>query len=75
MADEREIVEVIRMQGAEFCGIHESPRGALILFADPESRTTLEVPESEFSAQAIAQQLEKSRRAFHFDCWIQKSLC
>ena len=47
--------------GALFQGIQHGPRQSLILFADPESRTTLAVPESEFSCEAISRKLSESR--------------
>ena len=61
--------------GAEFRGIQQGPRGSLVLFADPELRTTLAVPESEFSSQTVSQRLHESRSAFHLDAHVQKSLC
>jgi hypothetical protein len=63
---ERGYAEVIRAQGAEFLGIQPGLRGALVLFTDPESRTTLAVHELEFSPQAISQRLQRSRQAFDF---------
>ena len=61
---EREYAEVIRSQGAEFLGIQLSPYGALVLFSDPASWTTLAVYELEFSARTVSQRLQKSRQAF-----------
>jgi hypothetical protein len=46
--------------GAEFRGIQQGPRETLILFADPEFRTTLTVPESEFSFQTVSERLHES---------------
>ena len=40
--------EILAEHGAEFHGIQQGPRETLILFADPELRTTLAVPESDF---------------------------
>ena len=51
---EREYAEVIRSQGAEFLGIQLGPYGALVLFSDPTSWTTLAVYELEFSAQTVS---------------------
>jgi len=76
MADEnRDYAAVIRRQGAEFRGIQFGPRGALILFADPKSRTTLAVSELEFCPQTVSRRLQESRRAFDLDSDVQKSLC
>jgi hypothetical protein len=72
---EREYAEVIRSQGAEFLGIQLSPYGALVLFSDPTSWTTLAVYELEFSAQTVSQRLQKSRQAFGLMSHLQKSLC
>jgi hypothetical protein len=44
---------ILAEHGAEFRGIQQGPRETLILFADPEFRTTLAVPESEFSSQTV----------------------
>ena len=61
---ERGYAEVIRAQGAEFLGMQPGLHGALVLFTDPESWTTLAVYEVEFSPQAISQRLQRSRQAF-----------
>ena len=71
---EREYAEVIRSQGAEFLGIQLSPYGALVLFSDPTSWTTLAVYELEFSPQTVSQSLQKSRQAFGLVSHVQKSL-
>jgi hypothetical protein len=76
MCDEqRDYAEVIRSQGAEFLGILLGPHGALVLFSDPTSWTTLAVYELEFSAQTVSQRLQKSRQAFALMSHVQKSLC
>jgi hypothetical protein len=63
MCDEqRDYAEVIRSQGAEFLGILLGPHGALVLFSDPTSWTTLAVYELEFSAQTVSQRLQKVGR-------------
>ena len=69
----RDYAEVIRVAGGEFLGIQRAPRGALVLFTDPESRTTLAVHELEFCPQAISQRLQESRRAFELSKQAQKS--
>jgi hypothetical protein len=61
---ERDYAEVIRSLGAEYVGIQFGPRGALVLFNDPASWTTLAVDELDFSPQAVSQRLQKSRQAF-----------
>ena len=66
---------ILAEYGAEFRGIQQGPRESLILFADPELRTTLAVPESEFSSQTVSQRLQESRSAFNLDAHVQKSLC
>ena len=66
---------ILAEHGAEFRGIQQGPRESLVLFADPEFRTTLAVPESEFSSQTVAQRLLESRRAYDLDACVQKSLC
>jgi hypothetical protein len=66
---------ILAEHGAEFRGIQQGPRETLILFADPELRTTLAVPESDFSSQSVSQRLQESRSAFHLDAHVQKSLC
>jgi hypothetical protein len=71
----RDYAAVIRAQGAEFCGVQRGPRGTVVLFADPESRATLAVPEPEFSSQTVSRRLQESRRAFALDAEVQKSLC
>jgi hypothetical protein len=55
---------VIAAQGAEFRGIQTGPRGDLILFADPQLRSTLAVAEVEFSPRAVSCKLEESRHSF-----------
>jgi hypothetical protein len=54
---------VLGALGAEFQGIQHGPRGALILFADPHSRSTLAVAQSEFTAEAVMQRIYESRAA------------
>jgi hypothetical protein len=66
---------ILAEHGAEFRGIQQGPRESLVLFADPELRTTLAVPESEFSSQAVSRRLQESRRAYELDSHVQKSLC
>jgi hypothetical protein len=66
---------ILAEHGAEFRGIQQGPRESLILFADPELRTTLAVPESEFSSQTVSRRLQESRRAYDLDANVQKSLC
>jgi hypothetical protein len=73
--EERNYAEVIRSQGAEFLGIQLGPHGALVLFSDPTSGTTLAVYELEFSPQTVSQRLQKSRQAFALMSHLQKSLC
>jgi hypothetical protein len=67
--------EILAEHGAEFRGIQQGPRETLILFADPELRMTLAVPESDFSSQSVSQRLQESRRAYDLDAQVQKSLC
>jgi hypothetical protein len=69
----REYAEVIRREGGEFLGIQRGPRGALVLFTDPESRTTLAVRELEFCPEAVSQRLQESRQAFELHHQVQKS--
>jgi hypothetical protein len=66
---------ILAEHGAEFRGVQQGPRESLVLFADPELRTTLAVPESEFSSQTVRRRLQESRSAFNFDANVQKSLC
>jgi hypothetical protein len=44
---------IVAAQGAVFQGIQRGNHGALVLFADPSSRSTLAVSESEFSPESI----------------------
>ena len=74
MADKkREYAEVIRDAGGEFLGIQRGPRGALVLFTDPESRTTLAIHEFEFCPEAVSQRLHESRLAFELPQQVHKS--
>ncbi len=66
---------ILAEHGAEFRGIQQGPQENLVLFADPEFRTTLAVPESEFSSQTVSRRLQESRRAYDLDAHVQKSLC
>ena len=66
---------IISAQGAEFRGIQLGPRGTLILFADPALKSTLALPESEFSPEAVSRRLQENRRSFDLEGHIQKSLC
>ena len=66
---------ILAEQGAEFRGIQQGPRESLVLFADPQLRTTLAVPESEFSPQTVSKRLQESRSAYDLDAHVQKSLC
>ena len=54
-----EYASIVDQAGAEFQGIQYGPRGALILFAHPDSRSTLALPQSEFSLAAVLQRLER----------------
>ena len=75
MSDQkRDYAEVIRIAGGEFLGIQSGPRGALILFTDPESRTTLAVHELKFCPQAVSQRLQDSRQTFEVPQQVQTSL-
>ena len=67
--------EILAEHGAEFHGIQQGPRETLILFADPELRMTLAVPESDSSSQSVSPRLQESRRAYDLDAQVQKSLC
>ena len=51
---------ILAENGAEFRGLQQSPRETLISFVDPGFRTTLAVPESEFSFQSVSQRLQES---------------
>ena len=73
--DPSSYASIISAQGAEFRGIQLGPRGALILFADPAFKTTLALPESEFSPEAVSHRLRENRHAFDLEGHIQKSLC
>jgi hypothetical protein len=66
---------VLAKHGAEFRGIQPGPSESLILFADPEFRTTLALAESEFSPETVSKRLEEIRRAYELDSTVQKSLC
>jgi hypothetical protein len=66
---------VLSDQGAEFRGIRPGPNGAVILFADPQSRNNLSISEFEFSAYTVSRCLEESRRTFDLEAHVQKSLC
>lgn len=66
---------VLSAQGAEFRGIQAGPHGALILFADPNLKSTLALPASEFCPEAVSRRLQENRRAFDLEGHIQKSLC
>jgi hypothetical protein len=68
----RHYAEVIRVEGGEFLGIQRGPRGALVLFTDPESQTTLAVRELEFCRHAVSQRLQESRLAFETHQQVQK---
>jgi hypothetical protein len=62
--DENIYATVLAEHGAEFCGIQEGPRETLVLFSDPAYRTTLAVPESEFSASVVRSKLEQNRAKY-----------
>jgi hypothetical protein len=66
---------VLSAQGAEFRGVQLGPRGTLILFGDSYSRSTLALPASEFSPEAVSRRLQENRSAFDLEGRIQKSLC
>jgi hypothetical protein len=74
-ANSEHYAAVLAEQGAEFRGIQEGPRELLILFADRELRTTLAVPESEFSSEEVSRRLQESRSAYDLDSRVQRSLC
>ncbi|HTW22649.1 MAG TPA: hypothetical protein VMD78_03565 [Candidatus Baltobacteraceae bacterium] len=50
--------------GAEFVGIQCGPKGSLVLFADPQVRSTLAVPEEFFSVERITRRIQESRAQF-----------
>ena len=50
--------------GATFQGVIVGPRQRLILFSDPDFASTLALPESEFSTEAVVRRLAENRRAF-----------
>ncbi|HKQ86546.1 MAG TPA: hypothetical protein VJS43_07210 [Candidatus Acidoferrales bacterium] len=55
---------ILALYGARFSGLIAGPKQSLILFADLSTGTTLALPESEFSSEAIGRRLAESRRAF-----------
>ena len=55
---------IIESAGGKFLGLQSGPEGFLVLFTDPESRSTLAVPEDVFSADRIARRIRESRRQF-----------
>jgi hypothetical protein len=61
MDDYKAIIESV---GGEFVGIQRGPTISLVLFADPEFRSTLAIPEESFSAECIARKIEQSRVQF-----------
>jgi hypothetical protein len=69
----RDYAELIRVAGGEFVGIQSGPRGALVLFTDPQSRTTLAVHELKFCPKAVSQRLQESRQTFKVPQRVQKS--
>ena len=54
----------IESVGGKFVGLQTGPKGSLVLFADPESLSTLAIPEESFSAEHIARRLAESRSEF-----------
>jgi hypothetical protein len=64
MSDVLYYQQVIAELGAEFRGMQQGPREMLILFADPELRSTLAVTEHDFSPEVVSRRLEESQRAF-----------
>lgn len=64
MTDTLNYAAVILAQGAEFLGIQKTLRGNLILFTDPQYRSTLAIAEREFSPEAVSLRLSDSRRRF-----------
>jgi hypothetical protein len=69
----RDYAEVIRVAGGEFLGIQSGPQGALVLFTDPKSRTTLAVHELKFCSKAVSRRLQESRQTFEVPQQVQKS--
>lgn len=65
--DYRKIVESV---GGEFLGVQKGPETTLILFADPQSRSTLAVREESFSAESLLCRIEESRLQYsdHEQC-------
>lgn len=55
---------IVESVGAEFVGIQYGPEGSLVLFADPQFRSTLAVPEESFSVERIARRIQESRAQF-----------
>jgi len=55
---------IVESVGAEFVGIQYGPNGSLVLFADPQFRSTLAVPEESFSVERIARRIQESRAQF-----------
>ena len=64
MTDTLQYAAVVVWAGAEFIGIQHSPQGDLILFTDAQYRSTLAVPECEFSPEAVWLKLRENRRRF-----------
>jgi len=59
-----QIAQTIAAQGAEFRGLQNTPRGALVMFTDAVTRTTLALLESEFCAETVSLRLQQSRDLF-----------
>jgi hypothetical protein len=57
-------VSVLTACGVMFQGIQKGPRGAFVLFHDPETCSTLAIRESDFSPAAVLRRLTESRSEF-----------
>jgi hypothetical protein len=59
-----DFAEMATANGAEFRGLQHGPNGALVLFTDRTSRTTLAIEEINFTVEALRHRLEASRREY-----------
>lgn len=58
------LASLISAHGGEFLGLQEGPRGVLVMFTDPATRSTLALPQADVNAESLSQRLRESRESY-----------
>jgi len=58
------LASLISAHGGEFLGLQEGPRGMLVMFTDPATRSTLALPQADINPESVSQRMRESRESY-----------